>query len=106
MAAGNDWCHFSQRLERSTEHRLVKSGSLGYEDEKFSYIIATRLDLPTAQARIVRHPRKHSGHVQLELCRVPGVIAKETVTKSNKEAYKRARQAQWGEEWKGDTARS
>jgi ribosomal protein RSM22 (predicted rRNA methylase) len=77
----------------------LKQAELGYEDEKFSYVIATRLALPAAQARIVRHPRKHSGHVQLELCTSGGNIEKTTVTKSKKEAYKRARQADWGEEW-------
>lgn len=100
MAAADDWCHFSQRLERTSGHRRIKSGSLGYEDEKFSYLIATRLDLPPAQARIVRHPHKHSGHVQLELCTPEGLIRK-IVTKSNKEAYRRARQAEWGEEFNG-----
>lgn len=100
MAAANDWCHFSQRLERTSEHRRLKSGSLGYEDEKFSYLIATRLDLPSAQTRIVRHPQKHSRHVQLELCTADGVI-KKTVTRSDKEAYKQARQAEWGEEFSG-----
>ncbi|HET9182223.1 MAG TPA: small ribosomal subunit Rsm22 family protein [Candidatus Angelobacter sp.] len=99
VSAAGDWCHFSQRLERSSEHRRIKGGSLGYEDEKFSYLIATRLELPPAQARIVRHPSIHSGHVQLELCTPSGVIAKKTITKSNKESYKRARQAEWGEEW-------
>ena len=100
MAAANDWCHFSQRLERTSEHRRIKGGSLGYEDEKFSYIIATRLELAPAQARLVRHPRIHSGHVQLELCRAKGSLKKKTVTKSSKDAYKQARQAEWGDEWK------
>ena len=99
MAAANDWCHFSQRLERSSEHRRIKGGSLGYEDEKFSYLIATRLELCPAQARIVRHPRIHSGHVQLELCTANGCLERKTVSKSNKDAYKRARRAEWGDEW-------
>lgn len=97
MVKTNDWCHFSQRLERTSEHRRIKGGSLGYEDEKFSYIIATRLELPPAQARIVRHPRIHSGHVQLELCTANGTLERRTVTKSSKEAYKRARRAEWGD---------
>jgi ribosomal protein RSM22 (predicted rRNA methylase) len=99
MAAAGDWCHFSQRLERTGEHRRLKGAELGYEDEKFSYLIATRLELQAAQARIVRHPRKHSGYAQLELCTSRGTIEKTTVTKSNKEAYRRARQAEWGDEW-------
>jgi ribosomal protein RSM22 (predicted rRNA methylase) len=99
MAAVGDWCHFSQRLERTAQHRRLKGAELGYEDEKFSYIIATRLNVQPAQARIVRHPRKHSGHVQLELCTSQGTIEKTTITKSKKEAYWRARQADWGDEW-------
>ncbi len=99
MAAVNDWCHFSQRLARSSEHRRLKGASLGYEDEKFSYVIASRIAIPAAQARIVRHPRKHSGHVQLELCTPEGAIEKRTVTRSDKDAYKHARQAEWGDEF-------
>jgi ribosomal protein RSM22 (predicted rRNA methylase) len=99
MAAAGDWCHFSQRLERTAEHRRIKGGSLGYEDEKFSYLIATRHELTPAQARIVRHPQKRSGHVQLELCTENGVLEKRTVTKSNQDPYKRARHAEWGDEW-------
>lgn len=99
MAAGGDWCHFSQRLERTAEHRRMKGGSLGYEDEKFSYLIATHLQLAPAQSRIVRHPQRHSGHIQLDLCTKAGVLEKTTVTKSDKEGYKRARQAEWGDEW-------
>jgi ribosomal protein RSM22 (predicted rRNA methylase) len=99
MAAAGDWCHFSQRLERTAEHRRIKGGTLSYEDEKFSYLIATRLELAPAQARIVRHPQKRSGHVQLELCTENGVLEKRTVTKSNQDPYKRARHAEWGDEW-------
>ena len=99
MAAARDWCHFSQRLERTSQHRRIKGGSLGYEDEKFSYLIATRLELPPAQARIVRHPRKHSGHVQLELCTENGRLERRSVSRSNKGVYKLARQAEWGDAW-------
>jgi ribosomal protein RSM22 (predicted rRNA methylase) len=103
MAAGGDWCHFSQRLERTAGHRRIKGGSLGFEDEKFSYVIATRLELNPVQARIIRHPQKHSGHVQLELCTSRGRLEKTTITKSAKEAYKRARQSDWGDQWQFKT---
>jgi ribosomal protein RSM22 (predicted rRNA methylase) len=99
MAAAGDWCHFSQRVERTSQHRQLKGGALGYEDEKFSYLIAAKDYLPSAAARIVRHPGKHSGHVQLPLCTAEGKIENRTITRSSKEAYKRARKAEWGESW-------
>lgn len=99
MAAAGDWCHFSQRVERTSQHRQLKGGALGYEDEKFSYLVAAKSAVPSAGARIVRHPGKHSGHVQLALCTAEGKIENRTVTRSSKEAYKRARKADWGDLW-------
>jgi ribosomal protein RSM22 (predicted rRNA methylase) len=99
MAASGDWCHFSQRIERTSLHRQLKGGELGYEDEKFSYIVAGKShELPVA-ARIVRHPRKHSGHVQMVLCSTEGQIENRTITRSSKLAYKQARKAEWGDSW-------
>jgi ribosomal protein RSM22 (predicted rRNA methylase) len=96
----HDWCHFAQRVERTSQHRVLKGGSLGYEDEKFSYVVAARNSVPSARARILRHPRKLSGHVQLTLCGPRG-IEQQTVTRSQKSIYKLARQAQWGDAWEG-----
>jgi len=98
MAVAGDWCHFSQRLQRTAEHRQIKGGSLGYEDEKFSYLIASRAALNPASARIVRHPRKHTGFLHLNLC-TPAGLQVRTVTKSQKTAYKQARHAEWGDAW-------
>lgn len=99
MAASGDWCHFSQRIERTSLHRQLKGGELGYEDEKFSYIVAGKSSASPTAARIVRHPRKHSGHVQLMLCTAAGQIENRTVTRSSKAAYKQARKAEWGDSW-------
>ena len=99
MAAAGDWCHFSQRVERTSQHRQLKGGALGYEDEKFSYLVAGKVDALPAAARIVRHPGKHSGHVQLVLCTSGGQIENQTVTRSSKDTYKLARKAEWGEPW-------
>jgi ribosomal protein RSM22 (predicted rRNA methylase) len=99
MAAAGDWCHFSQRVERTQQHRQLKGGDLGYEDEKFSYVVAAKVATPSAGSRIVRHPGKHSGHVQLALCTTQGRIESRTVTRSSKEGYKRARKAEWGDIW-------
>jgi len=99
MAGTRDWCHFAQRVERSSLHRQLKAAALGYEDEKFSYVVASRNSFPQVQARIVRHPQKHSGHVRLSLCAGEGLETR-TVTRSDKQNYKLARQAHWGEAWR------
>ncbi len=104
MALSGDWCHFSQRVERTSQHRQLKGGELGYEDEKFSYLVSAKASvLPEVsspgKARIVRHPGKHSGHIQLSLCTPQGGIESRTVTRSSKSTYKLARKAEWGDLW-------
>jgi len=94
-ACPSSWCHFAARLERSQQHRLAKEGSLGYEDEKFSYLAAVRQPV-SKRSRIVRHPVKRKGHVVFELCTEQG-IEKRTVVKNDKDLYKRARKLQWGD---------
>jgi ribosomal protein RSM22 (predicted rRNA methylase) len=95
-----DWCHFAARVERTSLHRFAKQGALGHEDEKFSYVIGSKLAIDQPLARIVRHPQKHGGHVQLELC-TPEGLRRETVTRSQKDAYRAARKADWGDRWPG-----
>ncbi|PYP91954.1 MAG: hypothetical protein DMG65_05810 [Candidatus Angelobacter sp. Gp1-AA117] len=98
MAAAGDWCHFAQRVERTSLHRQLKDGALGYEDEKFSYVVGSREEFPTPGARIVRHPQKLSGHVKLLLCTAHG-LERRTITKSQKERYREARRVEWGDGW-------
>lgn len=91
---GSDWCHFSVRLPRTSEHRQVKQSILNYEDEKFSYLIASKEPGTQAPNRILRHPIKRPGHIQFTLCTEDG-IKNLTVTKKQKDVYKRARKAEW-----------
>lgn len=93
---GNDWCHFAQRIERSAEHRFAKSAKLGHEDEKFSYVLFSRTPVRQAQARILRHPAHHSGHVDLKLCTTQG-LQQVTVSRREKEKFREARRAAWGD---------
>ena len=102
MASGSDWCHFAARVERTAAHRRLKEATLGHEDEKFSYIAFSRVPLEnesqTSPSRIVRHPRIFSGYAQLTLCR-EGEIATTTVTRSNKEDWRRLKRLGWGDRW-------
>ena len=98
-----DWCHFSARVERSSLHRQLKGGDLGHEDEKFSYVVAVpgveRVAAFSKGARILRHPLKRKGLVELELCRPDGSAKRQVVTKRQGAAYKQARDVRWGDTW-------
>ncbi|MGW2487540.1 small ribosomal subunit Rsm22 family protein [Streptomyces sp. NPDC001606] len=99
IVPGQDWCHFSARVGRSSLHRQVKGGSLGHEDEKFSYVAATRLPVTPAPARVVRRPQIRKGQVLLDLCEADQRLSRTTVTKRHGDLYKAARDADWGDAW-------
>ncbi|MEV0740572.1 small ribosomal subunit Rsm22 family protein [Streptomyces sp. NPDC050549] len=99
IVPGEDWCHFSARVSRSSLHRQVKGGSLPYEDEKFSYVAATRLPVEPAPARVVRRPQIRKGQVLLDLCESDEQLRRTTVTKRHGDLYKAARDASWGDPW-------
>jgi ribosomal protein RSM22 (predicted rRNA methylase) len=97
--AGSDWCHFSARVARTSLHRQVKSAALGHEDEKFSYVVATRAPGPHTPHRVVRHPLRRKGMVQLRLCTGDGAIQDRVVSKRNPDDYRAARGVEWGDPW-------
>jgi len=95
----DDWCHFAARLQRTSLHRRLKSGDLGYEDEKFSYLAVARdKAVPQAPARILRHPVHGKGHIKLTLCQAPDV-REITIARSDGEGFRNARRADWGGSW-------
>jgi ribosomal protein RSM22 (predicted rRNA methylase) len=93
----SDWCHFSVRLPRSSQHRQVKDATLNYEDEKFSYLVFSRTPVSHSLPRVVRHPVRRSGFVKLQLCANTGLIEK-TVSRRDKAQYAIAKKLQWGDE--------
>jgi ribosomal protein RSM22 (predicted rRNA methylase) len=99
IEAGRDWCHFSVRLPRTSLHRRVKAGTLGFEDEKFSYVAATRGQGPRVAARVLRHPQKRKGVVALRLCTDAEEVRDVIVSKRQGELYRLARDADWGDDW-------
>ncbi|MDH6570789.1 ribosomal protein RSM22 (predicted rRNA methylase) [Streptomyces sp. SAI-117] len=99
IAPGEDWCHFSARVSRSSLHRQVKGGSLPYEDEKFSYVAATRLPVTPVPTRVIRRPQIRKGQVLLDLCEPDERLTRRTVTKRHGDLYRAARDAEWGDGW-------
>jgi ribosomal protein RSM22 (predicted rRNA methylase) len=94
-----DWCHFSVRLLRTPALRHLKGGVLGYEDEKFSFVAATRTSVPAVPGRILRHPRRRGGHVVLRVCGADGTVTDPVVSRRAGAVYRAARKAQWGDAW-------
>lgn len=94
--AGDDWMHFSVRLPRSKAHRASKRAELGYEDEKFAYVVMGREPLPRTYSRILRHPQFRKGHIYLQLC-TPEGVKNVVISKRDRELYARARRASWGD---------
>jgi len=91
----NDWCHFSVRFERTSLHRRIKGAELGYEDEKFCYVIVAKHPFPSV-SRVIKTPQKNSGHVVIKLCTEHGITDK-LVSKKNGELFKKAKKIEWGE---------
>jgi ribosomal protein RSM22 (predicted rRNA methylase) len=92
----SEWCHFGIRLERSNDHRLAKEGSLGFEDEKYSYVILSKEPLETSFSRLLKDPLRRKGHTLITLCSKGG-IENQTITKKDKEVYKKINKLKWGD---------
>ncbi|WP_432972643.1 small ribosomal subunit Rsm22 family protein [Dactylosporangium sp. CA-233914] len=95
---GRDWCHFAARVNRSALHRRLKDASLGYEDEKYTFVAAVR-DAAPAPGRIVRHPAFRKGLVTLQVCHGDTGVGPVLVSKREGPRYKAARDAEWGDGW-------
>lgn len=92
-----DWCHFSVRLSRSRDHMRMKGGTLGYEDEKYSYLVMARPGIgEPAPGRVLRRPEENKFSVTLAVC---GAERLETrvVPSRDKSAFKAAKKLDWGD---------
>jgi len=95
--AGDDWCHFSQRLSRSRDHRQVKAASLPFEDEKFSYVALSRCKsaLPPKD-RVLISPQVSKAAITAKLCTSAGLLI-EQISRRDRSAYKTRKSWRWGD---------
>lgn len=94
-----DWCHFAQRVERSRDHKILKSAEVPYEDEKFSYLIAVREAIfsPVQESRILTRPARQKVSAKVKLCKPDGTADLVSISIRDKEAFKRAKKKEWGD---------
>ena len=87
--AGEDWCHFAVRVQRTKLHKQLKGGDAPYEDEKYAYLALTKEPASACGARVLRHPMIAPGRITLTLCEA-GEKRVRAVTKKDP-LWKRAR---------------
>jgi ribosomal protein RSM22 (predicted rRNA methylase) len=91
-----DWCHFSQRLQRSRVHKQLKSAELPYEDEKFIYVALSRTPVAQRPSRVLAQPLTTKIAISAKLCTNEGVIAA-TAPRRDKAMYAKFRKLGWGD---------
>ncbi|OAI31682.1 ribosomal small subunit Rsm22 [Methylosinus sp. R-45379] len=94
-----DWCHFSVRLARSRDHKLLKGADAPFEDEKFAYLAATREEaaIAPAPARMLARPEVLKHGLRIKLCTMAG-IEEVTVAKRDKAVFAPIKKKDWGDE--------
>ena len=90
-----DWCHFTQRLQRSRAHKHLKGADLPYEDEKFSYVVLSRTRPALRPTRVLAQPVVTKIAVTAKICAADGIEAA-SIPHRDKPAYKRAKKWDWG----------
>lgn len=93
-----DWCHFTQRLARSRDHKQVKGAELPYEDEKFCYVALSRgAPAQPPAARVLAQPVVSKIEVTAKLCCADGGMAFAKTSRRDKAGFARARRWRWGD---------
>lgn len=95
VIAGDDWCHFSQRLARLRDHMALKAAHVPFEDERYSYVVAVR-DRRGSGARILAPPVETKPGLTFKLCEEAGVTARFVATRDKAET-RRVRRKGWGD---------
>jgi ribosomal protein RSM22 (predicted rRNA methylase) len=91
-----DWCHFSVRLARSRDHMHAKKAAVPFEDEKFSYVMASRQPVALGGSRILAPLVETKAEINLKLCAENG-ITRQSIARRDKAEYKRVRKLEWGD---------
>jgi ribosomal protein RSM22 (predicted rRNA methylase) len=93
----NDWCHFSERLARSRDHKYVKGADAPFEDERYSYVALSRTPVDHAgRARIIKPVLVAKPGSTLPLCESAG-LRNAFIARRDKDAFRAVRRKDWGD---------
>jgi ribosomal protein RSM22 (predicted rRNA methylase) len=93
-----DWCHFTQRLARTRDHKQVKGAALPFEDEKYCYVaLARAVPASRPSGRVLAQPDVTKVEVTTKLCMEDGRAVIARSPRRDKSAYARAKRLNWGD---------
>ena len=94
---GNDWCHFSERLQRSRDHMIAKGAHVPFEDERYAYVAVSRTPVAHSfSARIIKPVMNSKPGITLPLCEASG-LRDQFVARREKELFRATRKKEWGD---------
>ena len=94
---GSDWCHFSERLQRSRDHMIAKGARVPFEDERYAYVAVSRVPVThPAAARIIKPVMDAKPGITLPLCEASG-LRNQFMARRDKDAFRAARKKEWGD---------
>lgn len=99
--AGDDWCHFGQKIARPDFQRQARAVQVGWEEAKVSFVAVTKRPVTVSGQRIIHDPVQHKGFVALPVCDQNGLHTS-SILKRNKATHARARRMTWGDIWHDD----
>lgn len=93
------WCHFARRVERTRAQRSGKAGTLGFEDEKYCFLIVSPKTTPSSFGRVVATSTILKHQATLHLCDRDNQLVNITVTKRESRNRFRAvtKELRWGD---------
>jgi len=92
-----DWCHFTQRLQRSRSHMQVKGAEVPFEDERFAYVALMHAPVAGRRpSRVLAQPAVSKVEVAAKLC-TPEGLSFAKISRRAKAEYANARRWRWGD---------
>jgi ribosomal protein RSM22 (predicted rRNA methylase) len=95
--AGENWCRFFARVQRSRDHRLLKGGDRSFEDEPYAYLVLSR-QKPEARMshRVVARPVETKIEIALGVCGADG-LQQLSAPSRQKELFRKYKRLDWGD---------